>query len=108
MEIVDVHREAPAEHQEAGHLGPQTVADDQGVGADIKRWCRAELAAPASDDAYEPEIRIQQVDHQAEYTRQIAVIDLILEIYDGDRAKPAAHARAHVRSGFAPIRRSRA
>ena len=108
VQIVDVHRKPPAELQEARHLGPQAVADDQRIGADIEWRCRAELAAPEPDGADVPEILIQHVGHHAEHARKIAVVDLIFEIDDDDRAKAVFDCRHQSRSGFAPIRRSRA
>ena len=95
MQIEDVHRKPPAEHQEARHLGPQAVADDQRIGTDIEWRCRAELAAPESDGADVPEIFIQHVGHHAEHVRKIAVVDLIFEIDDDDGAKAVLDPRPH-------------
>ena len=109
VKVVDVHGKAPAELQEARHFGPQAVADDQRIGSDIERRRRSKLAAPESDGVDVPEILVQHIRHHAEHVRQIAVVDLIFEIDNGDRAKtvfdPGPSSR---RSCLAPIRRSSA
>ena len=67
VQIVNVFRKAPAELQEAGHLGPERIADDQRVVVDRERRRGAELAAPASDGLDVPEIAVQDIGDQAQH-----------------------------------------
>ena len=75
----------PAEHHEAGELGPGGVRDDQGVGAGVERRPRAEFAAPHADGPHVAQVLIQHVRHHAQDVRQVAVGDLVLEVDDDDR-----------------------
>ena len=85
MQIENMNREAPAQHQKASHLRPGYTYQ-QRVRPDIKGWRRAEFPAPASNGSYVTQLCVQHVGDHAQHARQVAVGDLVFEIADDDIA----------------------